>query len=73
MIDSSFRITSDCPLGFNEIVRAISFYDLQEFHLMTDKFHLMPEPTILPLNDAGTQPGFFDLLNERSFSYHGRA
>jgi len=32
--------------------QAISFYDLQEFHLMTDKFHympdkfhLMPEPT----------------------------
>jgi hypothetical protein len=34
------------------IVRAISFYDLQEFHLMTekfhfmtDKFHLMTQPT----------------------------
>lgn len=33
------------PVGSNEIVRAISFNDLQEFHFMTDRFHLMTEPT----------------------------
>ena len=30
----------------DEIVLPISFYDRQEFHFMTDKFHLMSEPTM---------------------------
>jgi len=29
----------------HRFIRSISFYDLQEFHFMTDKFHLMTEPT----------------------------
>ena len=56
------------PPTSNEIVRAISFYVLQEFHLMTDKFHLMTEPTI-PL--IGT-PIVSVLLNEGSFSIMSR-
>jgi hypothetical protein len=29
----------------HRFIRSISFNDLQEFHFMPDKFHLMPEPT----------------------------
>lgn len=40
--DRDHRVTFNCPLGSYEIIGAISFYDLQEFHLMTDEFHFMP-------------------------------
>ena len=44
-VDRNYRVKFHCPPNSNEIVRAISFYDPQEFHFMTDKFHLMTEPT----------------------------
>jgi hypothetical protein len=37
----------------------ISFYDRQNFHFMTDKFHFMPDPTLLENGEAVIEVGFF--------------
>ena len=52
--------------------RAISFYDLQGFHLMTDKFHFMTEKFHFMTEPTNRQNSPLrdnqSLLNERSFS-----
>ena len=55
------------PLGSYESCAQISFYDRQNSHFMTDKFHFMTEPTVGVNRRVASPPG---LLNERSFSYH---